>query len=109
MISKANSNKHKSLTQQHIKLPSQAQVLYKPPLTYPSFPIPELKASVEVPSIPQGQTQERSNRRYKFNAPIQPNFKFNSQNVNSEFIMPARTQQIVNVNRPEPLPIQVII
>lgn len=106
VISK-NNNKLKHITQQHIKLTSdQAQSnVYKQPMNYSPYTMNDISsksASVINPS-PQNigvVAQTERNRRYKFNLPIQPSYKFTAQPTSNEYMIanrPQITQQIIPV------------
>lgn len=137
MISKTNSNKHKNITQQHIKLTSsqsQAQGNVYKALSYQSFPLNSMSKSSGVvapetqsvpiiqPTVQQIQPvvqqiqpavqQVDAGKKYKFTPPIQPNFKFSGQPTNNDYILQhgSHVQQMmpVNTNRNETITIQVM-
>lgn len=121
VISKTNSSKHKNITQQHIKLSSnQAQGNIYKQMAYTSFPMNDMikpatvvnpeaqNVAIIQPTVQQIQPQPVSRgKKYKFTAPLQPNFKFSGQPTNNDYILPHGTQQMISGNRNETITIQV--
>lgn len=105
VILKNNVKPHKNVTQQHIKLTSNQEAQGNLYANYQT--ISDLNTAKNIQTIQNiATTSQGEKRSFKFNPPMQPNYKFTNQITSSDFIVTDRQPQLIHTIGTEQVRIQ---